>query len=112
MDILYISRISPNFANFVRALYAEESRMGHRRGRFLRRCRPICAASAGMRTDLKNWRQAEQGINDLLEVKHAQGFEGVFDGVESHNEAWLRLEAFINERLAIPGITLRDTHPL
>jgi hypothetical protein len=64
------------------------------------------------RTDLKNWRQAEQGINDLLEVKHAQGFEGVFDGVESHNEAWLRLEAFINERLAIPGITLRDTHPL
>jgi biotin carboxylase len=57
------------------------------------------------RTDLKNWRQAVRDINELLEIKHAQGFEGAFDLVESHNEAWLRLEAFINERFAIPGIT-------
>ena len=60
------------------------------------------------RTDLNNWRKAEQAIHELLEIKHAQGIEGAFDWVESHNEAWLRLEAFINERCDIPGITLRD----
>src|SRR5512139_1838802 len=115
MDILYISPdFPPNYANFVRALHAEGIRVWaigeadfYSMPADLRACIRWYA-----RTDLKNWRQAEQGINELLEVKHAQGVEGVFDGVESHNEAWLRLEAFINERFAIPGITLRDIPPL
>jgi hypothetical protein len=29
-----------------------------------------------------------------------------------HNEQWLRLEGFINERLGVPGITLQDTERL
>jgi hypothetical protein len=115
MDILYISPdFPPNYANFVRSLHAEGIRVWaigeadfYGMPADLRACIRWYA-----RTDLKNWRQVEQGLNELLEVKHAQGFEGVFDGVESHNEAWLRLEAFINERFAIPGITLRDIHPL
>jgi predicted ATP-grasp superfamily ATP-dependent carboligase len=115
MDLLYISPDFPaNYANFVRALHAEGIRVWaigeddfYSMPADLRACIRWYA-----RTDLKNWRQAEQGINELLEVKHAQGFEGGFDGVESHNEAWLRLEAFINERFAIPGITLREIHPL
>jgi hypothetical protein len=115
MDILYISpEFPPNYANFIRSLHAEGIRVWaigeadfYSMPADLRACIRWYA-----RTDLKNWRRAEQAINELLEVKHAQGFEGIFDGVESHNEAWLRLEAFINERFAIPGITLRDIHPL
>jgi hypothetical protein len=115
MDILYISpEFPPNYANFLRSLHAEGVRVWaigeadfYGMPADLRACIRWYA-----RTDLKNWRQAEQGINELLEVKHAQGFEGVFDAAESHNEAWLRLEAFINERFAIPGITLRDVHAL
>ena len=115
MDILYISPdFPPNYAHFVRGLHAEGIRVWaigeaefYSMPADLRSC-----IRWYVRSDLNNWRQAEQSINELLEVKHAQGFEGVFDAVESHNEAWLRLEAFINERFAIPGITLRDTHSL
>jgi len=115
MDILYISPdFPPNFANFVKQLHREEIRVWaigeaefYSMPADLRACIRWYA-----RTDLNNWRRAEQAINELLEVKHAQGFEGAFDLVESHNEAWLRLEAFINERLAIPGITLREVDQL
>jgi biotin carboxylase len=115
MDILYISPdFPPNFANFVKRLHAEGIRVwAIGEGDFyampadLRACMRWYA-----RADLHNWRSAEHAINDLLEVKHAQGVEGTFDLVESHNEAWLRLEAFLNERLAIPGITLREVERL
>jgi len=110
MDILYISPDFPsNYANFVKQLHAEGVRVwAVGEADFfgmpadLRACIRWYA-----RTDLNNWRTTESAVSDLLEVKHAQGFEGTFDVVESHNEAWLRLEAFLNERLSIPGITLR-----
>jgi len=115
MDILYISpEFPPNYANFVRSLHAEGIRVWavgetdfYSMPADLRACIRWYA-----RTELNNWRKVEQGINELLEVKHAQGFEGAFYLVESHNEAWLRLEAFINERFDIPGITLREVDRL
>lgn len=115
MDVLYISpEFPPNFANFVKHLHQEGIRVWaigeadfYSMPADLRACIRWYA-----RADLKNWRRSEQAINELLEVKHAQGFEGSFDLVESHNEAWLRLEAFINERLAVPGITLREVEQL
>lgn len=115
MDILYISpEFPPNFANFVKHLHQEGLRVWaigeaefYSMPADLRACIRWYA-----RAELNNWRKAEQAINELLEVKHAQGFEGAFDLVESHNEAWLRLEAFINERLVIPGITLRGVDQL
>jgi hypothetical protein len=111
MDILYISpEFPPNYSNFARSLHAEGIRVWaigeadfYSMPADLRAC-----IRWYTRTDLKNWRTAEQAIHELLEIKHAQGIEGAFDWVESHNEAWLRLEAFINERFEIPGITLRD----
>jgi uncharacterized protein YjiS (DUF1127 family) len=111
MDILYISpEFPPNNANFVRQLHRAGVRVwaiGEAEFFSLPAELRACIHWYG-RTDLKNWRQAVRDINELLEIKHAQGFEGAFDLVESHNEAWLRLEAFINERFAIPGITRLD----
>jgi hypothetical protein len=115
MDILYISPdFPPNYSNFVRSLHAEGIRVWaigeadfYSMPSDLRACIRWYA-----RADLNNWRQAEQAIHEVLEIKHAQGIEGAFDWVESHNEAWLRLEAFINERYDIPGITLQDIDPL
>lgn len=111
MDILYISPdFPPNYANFVKRLHGEGIRVWaigetdfYSMPAELRTCIRWYA-----RTDLNNWRTSEHAINEILEVKHAQGIEGTFDWVESHNEAWLRLEAFINERLSIPGIALRE----
>jgi hypothetical protein len=110
MDILYISpEFPPNYSNFVRSLHGEGIRVWaigeadfYSMPADLRACIRWYA-----RTDLKNWRMAEQAIHELLEIKHAQGVEGAFDWVESHNEAWLRLEAFINERFEISGIDLQ-----
>jgi len=115
MDVLYISpEFPPNFANFVKHLHQEEIRVWaigeadfYSMPADLRACIRWYA-----RADLNNWRTAELAINEILEVKHAQGFEGAFDLVESHNEAWLRLEGVINERLSIPGITLREVDRL
>lgn len=115
MDVLYISpEFPPNYGNFVKHLHREQIRVWaigeadfYSMPADLRACIRWYA-----RADLKNWRRAEQAVNELLEVKHAQGFEGTFDLVESHNEAWLRLEGFINERLSIPGITLREVDRL
>ena len=111
MDILYISpEFPPNYASFVRQLHRAGVRVwaiGEAEFFSLPADLRACIRWYG-RTDLKNWRQAVRDINEMLEIKHAQGFEGAFDLVESHNEAWLRLEAFINERFAIPGITRRE----
>jgi hypothetical protein len=111
MDILYISPdFPPNYSNFLLSLHAEGIRVwaiGEADFYSMPSDLRACIRWYG-RTDLNNWRKAEQAIHELLEIKHAQGIEGAFDWVESHNEAWLRLEAFINERCDIPGITLRD----
>ena len=111
MDILYISpEFPPNYSNFVRSLHAEGIRVwAIGEADFYSMPAELRAIIRWyVRTDLKNWRNSEKAIHELLEIKHAQGIEGAFDWVESHNEAWLRLEAFVNERFEIPGITLQD----
>jgi hypothetical protein len=115
MDILYISPdFAPNFANFIRNLHAAGLRVWSiGEADFFAMPSDLRACIRWyVRTDLKNWRQVDRAIGELLEAKHALGFEGAFDLVESHNEQWLRLEGFINERLGVPGITLRDTERL
>jgi hypothetical protein len=111
MDILYISpEFPPNYATFVRRLHQAGVRVwaiGEAEFYGLPVDLRECIHWYG-RTELKNWRLAVQAVNEILEIKHAQGFEGAFDLVESHNEAWLRLEAVINESFSIPGITRRE----
>jgi biotin carboxylase len=115
MDVLYISPdFPPNYAAFIRQLHAEGVRVWavgeadfYSLPADLRACIRWYA-----RTDLNNWRRVDSAVGELLEVKHAQGFEGPFDLIESHNEQWLRLEALLNERLDIPGIGRGDVDRL
>ena len=115
MDILYISPdFPPNYANFIRHLHAAGLRVWSiGEADFFAMPADLRACIRWyVRGDLKNWREVDRAVGELLEAKHALGFEGAFDLVESHNEQWLRLEGFINERLGIAGITLRDTDRL
>ncbi len=115
MDILYISPdFPPNYAYFIHNLHAADLRVWSiGEADFFAMPSDLRACIRWyVRTDLKNWRHVDRAVNELLEAKHALGVEGAFDLVESHNEQWLRLEGFINERLGIPGITLRDTERL
>ncbi len=115
MDILYLSpEFPPNYAQFVHRLHAEGIRVWaigeadfYSLPADLRACIRWYA-----RAELGRWERVEAAVGELLEIKHAQGFEGPFAWVESHNEAWLRLEAWINERFDIPGIRRGDIEPL
>ncbi len=115
MDILYLSpEFPPNYATFVRRLHAEGIRVWaigeadfYSLPAELRACIRWYARAA-----LARWERVEAAVHELLEIKHAQGFEGPFAWVESHNEAWLRLEAWINERFDIPGLRRTDIEPL
>jgi hypothetical protein len=107
MDILYLSPdFPPNYGAFVRQLHAEGVRVWAVGEADFYSLPPDLRACIRwyVRSELGNWRRVEPAVGELLEVKHAQGFEGPFDLVESHNEQWLRLEALLNERLDIPGI--------
>jgi hypothetical protein len=115
MDILYISpEFPPNYANFIRHLHTEGVRVwAIGEAEFFSMPADLRSWIRWYaRTDLSNWRAVERALGELLEAKHALGFEGTFDLVESHNEQWLRLEAFINERCDIAGIRLQDIAPL
>ncbi len=114
-DILYISpEFPPNYAAFIRQLHALGVRVWAigEADFFSMPAELRSWIRWYARCDLKNFRSTEQAIGELLEAKHALGFEGTFDLVESHNEQWLRLEAFINERYAINGITRQDVDRL
>jgi biotin carboxylase len=115
MDILYISpEFPPNYIHFVRHAHALGARVwAIGEAEFFSMPAEVRAWIRWyVRTDLGNWRQAAHAVDELLEAKHALGFEGAFDLVESHNENWLRLEAIINERFGIPGIRLAETDPI
>jgi hypothetical protein len=115
MDVLYISpEFPPNYAHFIRHLHELGVRVwAIGEAEFFSMPADLRAGIRWYaRCDLKNFRRTERSIGELLEAKHALGFEGAFDVVESHNEQWLRLEAFINERYAIPGITRADVDRL
>jgi len=115
MDILYISPDFPaNYANFAKNLHNLGIRVwAVGEAEFYSMPQDLRSAIRWYaRTDLNNWRLTEGAIHEILEIKHAQGYEGAFDLVESHNEAWLRLEAFINERFDVPGIRRCGIDPL
>ncbi|MFO7708805.1 MAG: hypothetical protein R6V84_11575 [Desulfobacterales bacterium] len=115
MDILYISpEFPPNYIHFIRHAHALGARVwAIGEAEFFSMPAEVRSWIRWyVRTDLTNWRQAVRAVGELLEAKHALGFEGAFDLVESHNENWLRLEAIINERFGIPGIRLEETEPL
>ncbi|MEJ5360038.1 MAG: hypothetical protein WHT06_15370 [Desulfobacterales bacterium] len=115
MDILYLSpEFPPNYAQFVRSLHAEGVRVWAIGEADFYSLPPDLRSSIRWyaRAELGRWERVEAAVGELLEIKHAQGFEGAFDWVESHNEAWLRLEAWINERFDIPGIRRDDIAPL
>jgi hypothetical protein len=115
MDILYLSPdFPPNYANFVKHLNALGNRVWALGEAEFFSMPPELRSWIRwyVRCDLKNFRRVDQAIGEMLEAKHALGFEGTFDLVESHNEAWLRLEAFINERFDIAGIRLREADRL
>lgn len=111
MDILYISpEFPPNYSHFIRHAHAFGARVWAIGETEFFSMPPELRSWIRwyVRTDLKNWRRAVRAVEELLEAKHALGFEGTFDLVESHNETWLRLEAIINERCAIPGLCLQE----
>ncbi|MCU0561458.1 MAG: hypothetical protein MUD16_14855 [Desulfobacterales bacterium] len=115
MDILYISpEFPPNYVHFIRHAHALGARVwAIGEAEFFSMPPDVRSWIRWyVRTELGNWRTAVRAVNELLEAKHALGFEGAFDLVESHNENWLRLEAIINERFGIPGIRLEETEPL
>jgi hypothetical protein len=114
MDVLYLSpEFPPNYFHFIRQLHAEGLRVWavgeadfYSLPADLRACIRWYA-----RAELANFRRVEPAVAEILEIKHAQGFEGPFDVIESHNEQWLRLEAFLNDRLGVPGIGIREIEP-
>ena len=111
MDILYISpEFPPNYSHFIRHAHALGARVWAIGETEFFSMPPDLRSWIRwyVRTDLTNWRRAVRAVEELLEAKHALGVEGTFDLVESHNETWLRLEAIINERFAIPGIYLQE----
>jgi biotin carboxylase len=115
MDILYISpEFPPNYVHFIRHAHALGARVwAIGEAEFFSMPAEVRSWIRWyVRTDLGNWRTAVRAVNELLEAKHALGYEGAFDLVESHNENWLRLEAIINERFGITGIRSEDTEPL
>lgn len=115
MDILYISPdFPPNYTHFIRHAHALGARIWAigEADFFSMPAEMRSWIRWYVRTDLANWRQAVHAISELLEAKHALGFEGTFDLAESHNENWLRLEAIVNERFGIPGVRSEEADPL
>ncbi len=61
-----------------------------------------------VRADLNSSKDVEKALEYLISVKTSFGDSPTFDFVESHNEQWLRLEAFINKKLGVEGIQPAD----
>jgi hypothetical protein len=111
MDFLYISpEFPPNYARFIEQLHSLGVRVwavGEADFYFM----PESLRSAlawYVRADLNNADAVQDALDELLMQKHAAGYAGNFDLVESHNELWLTLEGMINEKYGIDGIKKQD----
>ncbi len=107
MDFLYISpEFPPNYAAFIHHLNGagvNVRAIGEADFHFM----PESLRSAlryYVRTDLHSVSAVEQAMAELLSAGTGMGFPDRLDLVESHNEQWLRLEAWLNERYGIDGI--------
>jgi len=101
MNFLYISpEFPPNYAHFIRQLHALGVNVWAI-GEADFYSMPANLRSAltwYVRTDLNNSDAVQWAVNQLLTHMNASGQPKSFDLVESHNEQWLSLEAFINEK--------------
>jgi hypothetical protein len=61
-----------------------------------------------LRADLRDPAAVGRAVDQLLAVKAGHGRPGGFQWVESHNEQWLRLEAWINATYGVEGIRPED----
>jgi hypothetical protein len=111
MDLLYISpEFPPNYARFIEQLHLLGVRvwgLGEADFYFM----PESLRSAltwYVQADLNNDDAVQHAIDELVRQKKASGRAGKFDLVESHNEQWLTLEGFINEKYGIDGIREQD----
>jgi hypothetical protein len=111
MDLLYISpEFPPNYARFIEQLHLLGVRvwgLGEADFYFM----PESLRSAltwYVQADLNNDDAVQHAIDELVRQKKASGHAGNFDLVESHNEQWLTLEGFINEKYGIDGIREQD----
>jgi hypothetical protein len=111
MDFLYISpEFPPNYARFIEQLHLLGVRvwgLGEADFYFM----PESLRSAltwYVQADLNNDDAVQHAIDELVRQKNASGHAGNFDLVESHNEQWLTLEGFINEKYGIDGIREQD----
>ncbi len=115
MELLYISPEFPfNYANFILQL----NRLGvnvwgigeadfHEMGPELR-----SALQWYVRTNLSSPAAVDSAIAELFQIQSHRGLPPHFDLVESHNEQWLRLEAYINQAHGIDGIRPADMDAL
>lgn len=107
MDFLYISpEFPPNYVQFVLQLHKLGVRVwGLGEADFYEMPEHLRSALRWyIRTDLNSQEAVEKTLSMLQQAKIGLGFSDSFDFVESHNEAWLRLEASMNEKLGIEGL--------
>lgn len=111
MDLLYISpEFPPNYANFILNLNQLNVNVwGIGEADFYSMPENLRSALKWyVRTDLNSFADVEKALEKLMSVKASFGSAPAFDFVESHNEQWLRLEAYINEKLGVDGIQPQD----
>ncbi|UCD80554.1 MAG: ATP-grasp domain-containing protein [Desulfobacterales bacterium] len=111
MNFLYISpEFPPNYAHFIRHLHALGVRVwAVGEADFYSMPADLRSALAWyVRTNLSNPDAVQWAVDQLLAQMNASGQPENFDLVESHNEQWLSLEAFINEKYKIDGIKTHD----
>ncbi|MBW2336323.1 MAG: ATP-grasp domain-containing protein [Deltaproteobacteria bacterium] len=111
MDYLYISpEFPPNYVHFIEHLHSLGiSVWGMGEADFYHMPERLRSALTWyVRADLNNADAVQHALDEILVQKHASGHAGNFDLVESHNEQWLTLEGFINEKYGIDGIKQQD----
>ncbi len=111
MNFLYISpEFPPNYAHFIRHLHALGVNVwGIGEADFYSMPANLRSALTWyVRTNLNNPDAVQWAVDQLLARMHASGQPGNIDLVESHNEQWLSLEAFINAKYDIDGIKPQD----
>jgi hypothetical protein len=111
MEFLYLSpEFPPNYAHFVRQL-AEMGVNVWGIGEADFHYMPESLRSAlkwYVRANLGSVTEVEKALDELFRIKVNLETPPHFDVVESHNEQWLRLEGFINEKLGLDGIQSQD----
>jgi len=106
MDFLYLSpEFPPNYAQFIHQLNHHGVNVwGLGESDFY-------DMPAELRADLKWYERADMNSQDSVDAALVRLIEtraGRLDVVESHNEHWMRLEAFINRKYGLDGIRPED----